>query len=170
MYEAQTLRDFFKWLASKPGVVEGDYTIMPTQDWVENVLLNEASNKVFRLVSPGKGARDLNTPSNGDTLDEVLVYGFGRVDGSGTTMKGLTKASTVKNLALLEDIVNNKKGKWFGGSTPEAAPYNKDFEIRRNMKTIQSVSCPCRIFSALTNLEFVGCCAISFSQVRSRIG
>lgn len=142
VYEAQTLRDFFRWLASNPGGLVGSHTTLPTQDWVENVLLHDLSTKRFMLVSPGKGPGAFNTPANGDSLDEVLVYGFGRVDGSGSTGKGMTKALTVKNLALLDALVNNKKGKWFGGATPEAAPYSKDYEVRLNMKTVQTVSCP----------------------------
>jgi hypothetical protein len=105
-----------------------------------DTLLDADGGNAFPLVKPGRGAGGLGTPAGGDTLDEVMFNGFGRVDGFNTRGKGLTKARTVVNLAVLQGEANLKKGVWFGQNRPCGVDYPSQNQLVTNKHCVASVS------------------------------
>ena len=104
--------DFYEWLADGNNV--GTH-IKPSKDWVEKVLVNPNSPDLFKLVSPGRAAGKLGTDPNGNSLQEVISFGFGRSDGTKGDSRR-EKAVAHKDFCLLETSVNKKKGVWFNNN------------------------------------------------------
>jgi hypothetical protein len=108
----------------------------PTKDWVDRVLFRKGSPDLFRLVSPGRGPGKLATQPTGNSVQEVIAFGFGRSDGAdGNTRR--EKAVAHKDFTLLQSGINIKKGVWFGrnlasGKDRMPALFNKPEHTRKD--------------------------------------
>ncbi|KAF2994020.1 hypothetical protein E8E14_001381 [Neopestalotiopsis sp. 37M] len=116
VYEAQSFADFISWLAD--GAALGGGWQKPTAAWVGQALLGDSRNgPAFALVAPPGSATNLRTPAAGDSPDNVMLYGFGRSDGTIYNAR-FTRARGQKQLALTYEEINGRKGTWFGSGTP----------------------------------------------------
>jgi hypothetical protein len=118
VYEAQTLGNFFSWLARGTGTSVGTYSLA-SEEWVVEVLLG--------LPLPGQGTGNAyvmdTTPLgvgpkwNPATVFDAMVFGFGRSDGVG--VGPFTKPRGESHLVLVQKEINFVKGtKWFAGKSP----------------------------------------------------
>ena len=73
----------------------------------------------FRIISNGKtNPGDLFTSPTGDTVWDVMAYGFGRSDGvpdkeGNAQVERIPATRGNKNLVLLHKNINGPKGIWF---------------------------------------------------------
>ncbi|KAK2001710.1 hypothetical protein LX36DRAFT_708408 [Colletotrichum falcatum] len=82
VFEAQTLENFFKWMADESTPDVGETYTKPKASWVSEVPLDEEANNPFKIVKPGsKSVGDLDTPRDGELTVTLMAYGFGRSDG-----------------------------------------------------------------------------------------
>ncbi|KAK3933773.1 putative glycosyl hydrolases family 18 protein [Diplogelasinospora grovesii] len=144
VYEAQTLANFLTWLADNAAL--GTYQ-KPTAAWVVEVILGQGANG-FWLVSPGNNG--LRTPANGDIVQIVMAYGFGRSDGAISNNVRLTKNRGQQNLALVLRAINGAKSVWFGPGTPDTV-HDDDKSANKGRQRIRNAASPFKYLNYAPN-------------------
>ena len=134
---------------------------MPLPVWVSEVMIGVAQTAAANSYGAWKmDSALLGTPDTGDYVQAILVYQFGRSDPPASTAS--TKALTQRNLALVDSLINQPKGKWFGEVSPDYNTYNGGVvQNKRQAKVrIRSVSqfivIHFSMYSSLTMIQVAG--------------
>ncbi|KAK1982729.1 hypothetical protein LZ30DRAFT_781107 [Colletotrichum cereale] len=111
------LVNFYEWLGRGAGTRVGTYS-MATPEWVAEVLLDD-----FRLAGIGSTLQfdqtllQITKSWQGSTVHDTLVSGFGRSDIIRGENK-FTMERSESHLALVQWEMNDCRGKWSRGNTP----------------------------------------------------
>ncbi|KAI8197977.1 Mutanase, partial [Colletotrichum sp. SAR 10_65] len=117
VYEAQTLVDFYQWLGRGAGTTVGTYS-MAEPAWVAEVILGELmAGYGTGQIWQGFDVRALGLTGNPvlSTVHGIIAQGFGRSD---VRANRFPKDRSESLLTLTQWEVNQYKGTWMGGNSP----------------------------------------------------